>query len=140
MLIMGDSSKRSPPLWYCDLILTVQYKIIYLNAMQIMHLLCKASRIWYSVSLNCAKNVFQRVCILNSGSHALFTRPTSMEFSKIFIKIGSHSIIHIFKNYFVTIFLVFSNKQYPNRPIINENFSMFENKRNANNAPPLLGL
>ena len=63
-----------------------------------------------------------------------------MEFSKIFIKIGSHSIIHIFKNYFVTIFLVFSNKQYPNRPIINENFSMFENKRNANNAPPLLGL
>ena len=137
MLIMGDSSKRSPPLWYCDLILTVQYKIIYLNAMQIMHLLCKDSRIWYSVSLNCAKNVFQRVCILNSGSHALFTRLTSIEFSKIFIKIGSQSTIYTFKNYFVTIFSVFNNKQYPNRPIISENFSMFENKRNANNAPPL---
>ena len=71
-----------------------------------MHLLYKAS----SVSLNCAKNVFQHVCILNSGSHALFTRLTSMEFSKIFIKIGFHGTIHTFKNYFVTIFSVFSNK------------------------------
>ena len=38
-------------------------------------------------------------------------------FSKIFIKNGSHSTIHIFKNYFATIFLVFSNKKYINRPI-----------------------
>ena len=60
-----------------------------------------------------------------------------MEFSKIFIKIGSHGTIHTFKNCFVTIFLIFNNKQYPKRPIISENFSMFENKRNANNAPPL---
>ena len=36
-------------------------------------------------------------------------------------KFGSHSTIHIFKNYFATVFLVISfqfleNKQYPNKP------------------------
>ena len=38
-------------------------------------------------------------------------------FSKIFIKNWSHGTIHTFKNDFVTVFSVFSNKQYPNRPI-----------------------
>ena len=38
-------------------------------------------------------------------------------FNKIFIKNGFHSTIYTFKNYFATIFLVFSfkqNKRYPN--------------------------
>ena len=44
--------------------------------------------------------------------------PQVVLFNKIFIKTGSHSTIHIFKNYFVTVFSVFSNKQYPNRPLV----------------------
>ena len=32
-------------------------------------------------------------------------------------KTRSHGIIHTFKNYFVTVFSVFSNKRYPNRPL-----------------------
>ena len=71
-----------------------------------------------SVSLDCTENVFQRVCVLNSGSHALFTGVTSTEFNKIFIKIRSHNTIYTFKNYFVTVFSVFNNKRYPNRPKI----------------------
>ena len=53
----------------------------------------------------------------NSGSHALFTGPTNIFFRKKNFKIGCHSTIHIFKNYFVTIFSVFNNKRYPNRPL-----------------------
>ena len=49
------------------------------------------------------------------GSRALFTGPISTNFSKFFFKIGSHSTINTFKNYFVTVFLVFNNKRYPNR-------------------------
>ena len=71
-----------------------------------------------SVSLDCTENVFQRICILNNGPRALFMRLTSTEFSKIFIKIGFHGIIHTFKNYFTTVFSVFSNKQYPNKPLV----------------------
>ena len=63
-----------------------------------------------SVNLNCVENVFQRVCVLNSGSRALVTVPTNMKFSKIFIKTESHGTIHTFKNYFATVFSVFSNK------------------------------
>ena len=36
-------------------------------------------------------------------------------------KTGSHNTIHIFKNYFATVFLVFNfqqNKLYPNRPVV----------------------
>ena len=32
-------------------------------------------------------------------------------------KFGSYDTIHIFKNYFVTVFSIFSNKRYPNRPL-----------------------
>ena len=46
--------------------------------------------------------------------------PQILLLSNFFIKIGSHITIHIFKNYFVTVFSVFSfqfqqNKFYPNR-------------------------
>ena len=47
-------------------------------------------------------------------SRILFTRLTSMEFSNFFFKIGSHGTIHTFKNYFIIVFSVFSNKRYPN--------------------------
>ena len=33
-------------------------------------------------------------------------------------KTESHSTIHIFKNYFTTVFSVFNNKRYPNKPMI----------------------
>ena len=52
-----------------------------------------------------------------SGSRALFTRPASTFFHKNF-KTGSHSTIHTFKNYFAILFSVFSNKRYPNRPLV----------------------
>ena len=44
-------------------------------------------------------------------------------FSNFFIKNGSHGTIHLFKNYFVIVFSVFSfqfqqNKFYPNRPLV----------------------
>ena len=42
--------------------------------------------------------------------------PTSTLFSKIFIKIGFHDTIYTYKNYFATVFSVFSNKRYLNRP------------------------
>ena len=53
------------------------------------------------------------------GSCTLFTRPANMDFNKSNFKTKSHGTIHTFKNYFATVFLVFSNKWYPNRPINN---------------------
>ena len=40
----------------------------------------------------------------------------STEFVKINFKTRSHSTIYILKNYFATIFSVFSNKRNPNKP------------------------
>ena len=48
--------------------------------------------------------------------------PISTFFNKIFIKIGSNGIIHTFKNYFATVFSVFSNKRYPNRLLVPSGF------------------
>ena len=45
-------------------------------------------------------------------------------FNNFFIKNGSYGTIHIFKNYFVIVFSVFSfqqNKRYPNGPLENWN-------------------
>lgn len=50
------------------------------------------------------------ICVFFSRSHALFTGPTNTLFSKKNIKTESNDTIHIFKNYFVIVFLVFSNK------------------------------
>ena len=50
------------------------------------------------------------------GSRALFTGSVITNFKEFFFKIGSHGTIHTFKNYFATMFSVFSNKRYPNRP------------------------
>ena len=58
-------------------------------------------------------------CILlkNSGSRALFKRPTSTFFNQKNFKTEFYGTIYTFKNYFATTFLVFNNKRYPNRPI-----------------------
>ena len=45
----------------------------------------------------------------------MFTGPTSTQLNKFYFKIRSHGTIHTFKNYFVTVFSVFSNKRYPNK-------------------------
>ena len=61
---------------------------------------------------------------------ALFTDPTNFT-SNLFIKNRSHNTIHTFKNYFVTVFSVFSfqfqqNKFYLNGPLI-PNMFLFQN-------------
>ena len=72
-----------------------------------------------SVSWDRGKSGVLHVCVFLAGSHALFTRPTSTEFSKFFFKIRSHNTIYTFKMNFVTAFsvLVFSNKRYPNKSL-----------------------
>ena len=72
------------------------------------------------LSLHCAFVLFF------SRSCALFMGPASTFFSKNNFKIGSHGTIHIFKNYFVIVFSVFSNKRYPNKPYIISHFKGVE--------------
>ena len=55
------------------------------------------------------------ISVFFSGSRALFTGPAITFFSKNNFKTRSHSTIYTFKNYFATVFSVFSNKQYPNK-------------------------
>ena len=55
----------------------------------------------------------------SSTVHALFMRPIATLLKKN-IKNGSHGTIYTFKNYFATVFSVFSfskNNLYPNRPL-----------------------
>ena len=56
--------------------------------------------------------------VFSCESRALFTGLTSTIFSNFFFKIESHDTIYTFKNYFATVFSVFSNKWYPNKPLI----------------------
>ena len=42
------------------------------------------------------------------GSHEQYTDPQISLFNNFFIKNWSHGTIHIFKNYFITVFSVFS--------------------------------
>ena len=67
------------------------------------------------LGLDCDKKQQNVRLLFFCGSFILFMGPTSTDFSKIFFKTVSHNTIHTFKNYFVTIFLIFSNKRYPNR-------------------------
>jgi len=46
--------------------------------------------------------------VLHNGSHALFTGPAITEFSEFCFKNGSHGTIHVFKNYFATVFSAIS--------------------------------
>ena len=61
------------------------------------------------------------------GFCVLFIKPGSTDFSKFFFKIRSHGIIHTFKNYFVAVFSVFSNKWYPNNPLVVQMLNPFRN-------------
>ena len=70
-----------------------------------------------SVYLDCTKTEDLHICLFVCRSFVLFTRPISTNFSKFFFKIGSHGTIHTFKNYFATVFSVFRNKRYLNRPL-----------------------
>ena len=45
------------------------------------------------------------------GSHALFTRLATTDFNKFYFKTESQGTIHIFKNYFATLFSYFSFQQ-----------------------------
>ena len=62
-----------------------------------------------------------RLCVsLNSGKSSVlrvyvFLVEFCVKKCNSNFKIGSHDTIHTFKNYFTTVFSVFSNKQYPNR-------------------------
>ena len=49
-----------------------------------------------------------------------FMGHASTFFRKNNFKTRSHGTIHTFKNYFVTVFSVFSNKRYSNTPYIRE--------------------
>ena len=53
---------------------------------------------------------------MNSARCALFTNSQITLFNHFFIKNRSHNIIHIFKNYFATVFLVFSFQLYQTDP------------------------
>ena len=50
--------------------------------------------------------LFLRLHLHFSESRALFTGSVSTEFDKCNFKIRSYNTIHIFKNYFVTVFLI----------------------------------
>ena len=89
--------------------------------------------------LQCSWDMNSAFRLMNSNSHcsctqitlcrrhcALFTEPTPTLFRKN-IKNGSHSTIYTFKNYFATVFSVFSfqrNKLYSNESKVS-NFSIF---------------
>ena len=62
---------------------------------------------------------FPSSVFLDGESCILFMGPASTFFNKIFIKIESHGTIHTFKNYFIIVFSVFSNKWYSNTTILN---------------------
>ena len=49
---------------------------------------------------------------------ALFTAPKKSLFSNFFIKNVFYGTIYIFKNYFATVFSVFSFQLYPNGPLV----------------------
>ena len=51
--------------------------------------------------------------------------PASTFSKKTIFKIESHGSIHIFKNYFVTVFSVFNNKQYRNRQALIRKIDQF---------------
>ena len=63
---------------------------------------------WFGLQWNLSTFVF---CIFSNGFYGygvLFMGPMNTEFNKFYFKIESHGSIHIFKNYFVTVFSVIS--------------------------------
>ena len=67
------------------------------------------------------KSQFSRDYALFSGSHACLQDPQTSFFNKTFIKNESYGTIYTFKNYFATVFSIFSfqqNKRYPNESLV----------------------
>ena len=62
----------------------------------------------FRILLDRAENSFSAVFCVSNEFRALFTGLASTLFSKKNFKSKSHSTIYTFKNYFATIFLVFS--------------------------------
>ena len=76
---------------------------------------------FFSFSFSHVCSFYRQILLFTHCSntvYALFMEPTATLFrKKIYIKIGSYGTIYTFKNYFVTVFSVFSfskNKLYPN--------------------------
>ena len=77
----------------------------------------------WQLSLDRAETHFQLRLCQNQQGRAMFMEPIN---TKIFIKIVSYDTIYTFKNYFTTVFsIVFSNKQYPNIPIVSSNIIFY---------------
>ena len=72
------------------------------------------------------------------GSHEQCMRPTNTFFSKKNFKIGSHDTIHTFKNYFVTMFLVFSNKRYLNRALVVYSAKLYTEQKSLFLSPNIM--
>ena len=92
-----------------------KYVLIMLIYSHMSLLLTPLILVWVWIALRMKFSIaFGVLC----GSHALFMGFASTDFSKIFFKTGSHDTIHTFKNYFATVFSIFSNKRYSNRPLV----------------------
>ena len=92
-----------------------KYVLIMLIYSHMSLLLTPLILVWVWIALRMKFSIaFGVLC----GSHILFTGFASTDFSKIFFKTGSHDTIHTFKNYFATVFSIFSNKRYSNRPLV----------------------
>ena len=62
----------------------------------------------WCLRLDCTEIISVHVFDVFSRFYILFIGFISNFFSKIFIKIESYNIIYTFKNYFITIFLIFN--------------------------------
>ena len=77
-------------------------------------------RVWIQVCVFCFFFFFlQPQLLTKSAVNSAFTVPQTSLFNHFFIKNRFHGIIHIFKNYFTTVFSIFNfqfqqNKFYPN--------------------------
>ena len=71
--------------------------------------------VWVWIALRMCVSAF---CWKMVGLMALFTDPQKSSKHKFQYKFESYSTIHTFKNYFVTVFSVFNNKWYLNRPFL----------------------
>ena len=70
------------------------------------------------MSLDSGRSGVLCVCVFLVGSCVLFTRYANMEKHKSNFKTAFHNTIYTFKNYFATMFSVFSNNKFnPNKPL-----------------------
>ena len=64
------------------------------------------------------RSVFFKLYVTPVGPMHCSRDPQTSFFSNFFIKNEFYGIIHTFKNYFATVFSVFSSQQYPNRSLV----------------------